>query len=514
MAASHTLPHSFAIPQISRLGVLTLCGYGIRVTMGAGHLHLEDGIGPERRKFRLPRVNHRLKRLVCIGDDGFVTLDALRWLSDIGASFVLLDRLGKVRVVTGPASPSEARLRRAQSLALSNGVAVNVSRELILAKLHGQETLLREKLHNNHAADFVSERRERLARTDDLNRIRSIEASAAAEYWNAWHDVPVTFPHKDAHKVPAHWLSFGPRHSPLTGGPRLAINPANALLNYTNAIAESECRLAAVACGLDPGLGFVHNDIANRDSLALDLIETIRPCIEAWLLDWIINEPSRKSDFVEASDGNCRISSSLCSRISETALTWRKLVAPWAEYVAHSLYAGRASRTRCIPGIKTPLTQMHRREAQVAPIPTLKMPKAEHVCRGCGKPIRQDSVECWDCALLGKPAQIRDVARKGRIAAQKPEARAKHSRSARSHALARESWDQSSLPSWLTTEFFAENVQPHLARVSTSAIRSRIGVSRWYASKIRQGYQPHPRHWQALNRLVEVFLPDKCREQC
>ena len=33
MAASHTLPHPFAIPQISKLGVLTLYGYGIRVTM-------------------------------------------------------------------------------------------------------------------------------------------------------------------------------------------------------------------------------------------------------------------------------------------------------------------------------------------------------------------------------------------------------------------------------------------------------------------------------------------------
>ena len=64
MAASHTLPHPHAIRQISRLGVLTLYGYGIRVTMQAGHLQIEDGIGPERRKFRLPRVNHRLKMVV------------------------------------------------------------------------------------------------------------------------------------------------------------------------------------------------------------------------------------------------------------------------------------------------------------------------------------------------------------------------------------------------------------------------------------------------------------------
>lgn len=86
------------------------------------------------------------------------------------------------------------------------------------------------------------------------------------------------------------------------------MNPANSLLNYVNAVAESECRIAACACGLDPGIGFVHTDTANRDSLALDLIETIRPAIEAWLLNWIMQEPLNRSDFSESTDGNCRAS--------------------------------------------------------------------------------------------------------------------------------------------------------------------------------------------------------------
>jgi CRISPR-associated protein Cas1 len=323
VAASHTVSQWSAIPQISRLGILTLYGFGIRVTMQAGHLQVEDGVGPERRRLRLARVNHRLKRLVCIGDDGFVTLSALKWLSDVGASFVMLDRLGRVRVVTGPPSPSEARLRRAQALALSSGVALTLARELISMKLNGQELLVRERLQDSSTADSLASARTRLSQACDLNAIRGIESRAAAEYWNAWRDVPVLFPRKDVGRVPTHWLSFGTRHSPLTGGPRLAVNPANALLNYVNAVAESECRLAAVACGLDPGLGLLHTDTASRDSLALDLIETIRPAIEAWLLDWLLREPLRKSDFLEASDGNCRISSALCSRLSETAPTWR-----------------------------------------------------------------------------------------------------------------------------------------------------------------------------------------------
>jgi CRISPR-associated endonuclease Cas1 len=504
MAASHTLSHPPAISQISKLGVLTLYGFGIRVRMQTGHLEIEHGVGSDRHKFRLPRVNHRLKRLVCIGDDGFITLSALRWLSDVGASFVMLDRLGKVRVVTGPVSPSEARLRRAQALALSNGNALPISRELIAAKLDGQELVLREALNDELKASRIATFRESLSACETVGAIRSIESRAALEYWSAWDDIPILFSRNDAKLVPDHWLRFGSRHSPLTGGPRLAVNPANALLNYLTALGESECRLALVACGLDAGLGFIHTDTANRDSLALDLIEVLRPSIEGWLLNWITREPLRRPDFLESSDGNCRIHSGLCRKLSETAPTWARLVAPWAEFVAHSLYRGRRTSTANVGALKTPLTQSRRRESKGAPAPEIRMPKTEHFCRGCGKSIRKEHEDCGSCAAnlaigrLGRGAQL------GRIAAQKSEARMKHSASARRHALARSSWDASSQPAWLTSEFFSEKVQPLLANISTSAIRSSIGVSRWSGSRIRQGYRPHPRHWRVLAELAGI----------
>ena len=99
---------------------------------------------------------------------------------------------------------------------------------------------------------------------------------------------------------------------------------------------------------------------------------------------------------------------------------------------------------------------------------------------------------------LVKAAQI------GRAAARNPEARAKHAESERRHAAARASWDASTQPAWLTGKLFSQKIQPLLATVSTSAIRSRIGVSRWYAGRIRQGYRPHPRHWLILADLVGV----------
>jgi CRISPR/Cas system-associated endonuclease Cas1 len=71
--------------------------------------------------------------------------------------------------------------------------------------------------------------------------------------------------------VPNHWRCFGTRKSPLTGSPRLAVNPPNAILNYLYAVLESEARLAASALGLDPGIGVLHVDTDARDSLACDL---------------------------------------------------------------------------------------------------------------------------------------------------------------------------------------------------------------------------------------------------
>src|SRR5207302_9865221 len=140
---------------------------------------LNDGIADERRTIRLPRVNSGLKRLVLIGSDGFITLEALRWISDVGAAFVMLDRRGKVLAVTSPVAPSDAKLRRAQALAVSNGTALKISKELISQKLAGQELLVRDMLHDSVAAEAIGRFRATLPSAESVERITLIEAQAA-----------------------------------------------------------------------------------------------------------------------------------------------------------------------------------------------------------------------------------------------------------------------------------------------------------------------------------------------
>jgi CRISPR-associated endonuclease Cas1 len=442
MAAQSTVPQlpSCRKSPMNKSGVLTLSGFGVRVRVRNAHLELEDGVGMERRTLRLPRVNNGLKRLVCISEDGFATFGALKWLAEVGVPFLMLDRMGRVLFVTGPTASSEVRLRRAQALALGNGVGLEICRRLIDAKLEGQERVIREQVNDPATADVIAIFRVRLATADSVEAVRLLEAHAALAYFGAWHGISVLWPKADLRKIPDHWRTVGSRHSPLSGGPRLAVTPVHAILNYCFALVQSESRSAVCALGLDAGLGVgLHTDTANRDSLALDVLEPVRPQVESWVLRWIATEPLRRADFYETTTGNCRLMSHLCAKLSESAPVWGKLVAPWAEFVARTLWErASGSSNRSLP---THLTQQHRREAKGQPsFPTVQAPRPERLCRGCGKMISNGRTHCAACAVTVATDRLIEVAHAGRMASRTAEAEARRSETQRRQATARYAW--------------------------------------------------------------------------
>lgn len=507
MAATQTLaqfPQSHNSPK-HRHGVVTLFGYGIRIRVDRGHLVLEDGIGADRQRIRLSRVGHGLRRLVVIGSDGEVSLSALRWLADQDAAFLMLDRDGSVLVTTGPVRPSDVRLRRAQALASQSDVALRIALELIDKKLAGQERVARHKLFAPESASAIHRYRSELAEAKTIDGVRLIESRAALAYWSAWCSLPITFPRKDEPRVPDHWRVFGARFSPLTASPRLAVNPPNAMLNYLYAVLESESSLAAAALGLDPGLGVLHADTKARNSLACDLMEPIRPQVDAYLLDWITSAPLKRQWFFEQADGNCRLMASLAVRLAETARLWGRAVAPYAELVAR-MFWGSPERKVKPHRPPTRLTQQHKREAMGAsPLPSpVSPPRRENVCRGCGKTIQHENVHCGNCRIDEATKRMADVARVGRLTAHGQKAQSKRRNTQLRNGEARRAWKASSQPAWLTEQFYSEKIQPLLAPLSGCAIARAIGVTYAYGSRIRQGYRPHPRHWLALAELAGV----------
>src|SRR5207247_3729230 len=131
------------------------------------------------------------------------------------------------------------KLRRAQSLAISNGEGLRIARDLISKKLSGQEQVARHKLLDSSTADTIARYNTELPQADNISTIRLIESQAARAYWSAWSTLPLNFPKCDLPRVPDHWRSFGARVSPLTGSPRLAANPPNSILNYLYSVLES-----------------------------------------------------------------------------------------------------------------------------------------------------------------------------------------------------------------------------------------------------------------------------------
>jgi hypothetical protein len=112
------------------------------MTIERGHLCVEDGVGSERRQARFPRVNSGIKRVVVLGHSETISLDALRWLNDVGAAFIAIDNDADLISGAGPFGLDDARLRRAQAIALSNGVGFSIARDLIDRKLKGQMEVL------------------------------------------------------------------------------------------------------------------------------------------------------------------------------------------------------------------------------------------------------------------------------------------------------------------------------------------------------------------------------------
>jgi CRISPR-associated protein Cas1 len=471
-----------------------------------GHLLVEDGIGEDRRKIRLPRVGHGLKRLVCIGADGAISLAALQWLAAQDASFVMLERDGSVLATTGPVRSSDAKLRRAQALAHVSGAALRITRELIRQKLAGQELVARNKLLDTTSADTIARFRAELPDAEDVASIRLIEAQAALAYWSAWRTLPINFPKNDMARIPTHWLSFGARISPLTGSPRLSVNPPNAMLNYLYAVLESEARLAVATLGLDPGLGVLHVDSGNRDSLALDVLEPVRAQVDSYLLDWITRQSLRRQWFFEKRDGNCRLMGDFAVRLSETSTMWRRGVAPVAEWVAQALWNSHQGSSGAVQQLPTRLTHRRRSEGRGNDfrVQTSAAPRQVKICEVCGAEGVKNRY-CRSCAVDAMRETMAQVALLGHAKPKSKKTKARISKALSDHAVANTWWDPSSLPSWLTEQFYVEQIQPLLKGKKVREIAEAMQVSQPYAAFVRSGRRrPHPRHWQVLAKLVGV----------
>lgn len=506
-------------PATPRNGVLALSGFGLRIAVERGHLVVEDGFADERRSGRFSRVRGDLRRLVILGHSGTISLDALRWLQDVGCACMHLDGKGTVFASFGTRGINNVRLRRLQARAYEMPVAVEIARALIGAKIAGQASVLERSLDMASAAKILHSALPYVERAESVEHVRFVESRAAAVYWRSWANVPVRFGAKSRNRTPEHWRTFGIRRSVLTERNQRAINPPNAMLNYLNAVGEAEARIALLREGLDSGLGIIHADRPERDNFALDLLEAIRPNIEAHVLGVLRRETFMREDFFETREGSCRLMSPLTERFAQTATTWADLLAPVAKRIARLLERAAAANPRPIVAA----TQARSRAAVPPEVyrfmsaraqsegkrdPHWRPPKPRR-CRECGSEFKHArNVYCDTCLPLiptlasARAAEVlraRQAIGQGAVSAltRRKLGRARSERSGQMRV-----WEAAH-PTSPNPHIFVQTIWPHLAGVDPHALRGATGLSISYCRRVLRGqYVPHPMHWDALRKLT------------
>lgn len=191
-----------------------------------------------------------------------------------GICLVFLERNGRFQArVEGPVS-GNVLLRRAQYGASDQ--PEDIVRSFVAGKIVNQRAVLLRALRD-YRTEFSPETlagitaaakrmsgivRQVEAQAGTLEHMRGFEGEAANLYFFVF-DHLIRSPDKEIC-----WRGRS-RRPPL--------DPVNALLSFLYTLLTHECRSACESVGLDPAVGFLHRDRPGRPSLALDLMEELRP---------------------------------------------------------------------------------------------------------------------------------------------------------------------------------------------------------------------------------------------
>ena len=221
-----------------------------------------------------------------------------------GISIVLLDRVGRFQArIEGPVS-GNVLLRRAQYAA--SATPEPIVRSILIGKIANQRHVLMRALRD-HGGDVQPDDAARMRggvdrpggvlrrvefKPEPLDALRGAEGEAAHLYFSVF-DVMIR-----SGEIEMRW-SGRSRRPPL--------DPINALLSFLYTLLTHDCRSALEAVGLDPAVGFLHRDRPGRPSLALDLMEEMRPIFADTLALTLINRRQLRARDFETRDGGATI---------------------------------------------------------------------------------------------------------------------------------------------------------------------------------------------------------------
>ena len=260
---------------------LVLDKKGMTLSLEGKSLRVE---GPE---IPLQRIPLGMVGQVVIHGNPIVGAGVFRRLAQEGIPTLLLPARGRGEAaVIGPGLSSGVKVRIAQFRTWSDARAhLGGCAWLLEAKFSAMDRLARAL--GEKEAPFKDAARG-LTRAQTPEALRGMEGAAGRQWFDFMGQC-----------LDPKWEFSGRNRRP----PR---DPVNALLSLGYTLLFSEVRKAVLVRGLDPCLGFLHDPVPGRDSLALDIMEPLRPGVDALVLDLAAGELTPR-DFTTSSREGCRL---------------------------------------------------------------------------------------------------------------------------------------------------------------------------------------------------------------
>jgi CRISP-associated protein Cas1 len=237
-----------------------------------------------KKETRLRVPIHNLGGIVCFGNVGCSPF-LMGFCGQQGVSLSFLTQNGRFLArVLGPQT-GNVLLRRAQHRMTSDrGGAADFARMIITAKVANARSVLQRGRRDHPERVLSAQVQAAIARLADILRrleqaaplgeVRGLEGEAAKYYLPALDDLILQ--QKDAF-----YFRERTRRPPR--------DSFNALLSFLYSLLTNDVAAACQSVGLDPQMGFLHGDRSGRASLALDLMEELRPMIADRLALSLVN---------------------------------------------------------------------------------------------------------------------------------------------------------------------------------------------------------------------------------
>lgn len=201
--------------------------------------------------------------------------------------------------VTGEASGNVLLRRTQYRIADNPGPCCRLARNMVFGKVYNARWSL-ERTRRDHGlrvdgqrlADASAQLRQLLPQIRSetaLDSLRGLEGAAATVYFGVLDQLI---------------LGEKPLFSFQGRSRRPPMDPINALLSFAYSLLANDCAAALESVGLDSYVGFLHRDRPGRVSLALDLMEELRPCMaDRFVLTLVNNRVVGEGDFDRRENG-------------------------------------------------------------------------------------------------------------------------------------------------------------------------------------------------------------------